>query len=195
MVAGMMIGIGGMAYLLASNPVLGAFLFAVGLTSICVLNFNLFTGKLCYFLDDKTYLWRLPVILAGNTVGAMLMGILVSRTRFGGEIGVKAAYMVWTKITDTPASLFFLAFFCNMLIYLAVEGFRTRTGFGRYFILVLAVMTFILCGMEHSIADIFYMTVARAHFLHVLPAISMIILGNFLGGVFMRQAHLLASPQ
>ena len=50
--AGLFIGIGGIAYLSVENKVVGAALFAVGLFTICTLGYNLYTGKLCYILDS-----------------------------------------------------------------------------------------------------------------------------------------------
>ncbi len=44
-VAGMCIGIGGVAYLAVHGGVLGSILFCVGLYTILTFGFNLFTGK------------------------------------------------------------------------------------------------------------------------------------------------------
>ena len=73
--AGLFIGIGGIAYLSVENKVVGAALFAVGLFTICTLGYNLYTGKLCYILDsDKkgSYLVWLIQIWVGNLIGTAI---------------------------------------------------------------------------------------------------------------------------
>lgn len=44
--AGMLIGMGGTVFLSQSNPVVGSFLFAIGLFTIVVFQLHLFTGRL-----------------------------------------------------------------------------------------------------------------------------------------------------
>ena len=51
--AGVMISIGGTIYLALDNKMLGAFLFSIGLFSICAYGFNLYTGKIGYVIDNK----------------------------------------------------------------------------------------------------------------------------------------------
>ena len=46
--AGMLIGMGGTVFLSQSNPVVGSFLFAIGLFTIVVFQLHLFTGKVGY---------------------------------------------------------------------------------------------------------------------------------------------------
>ena len=56
-IAGGFIGIGGTVYLMAESKIVGALLFSVGLFSICTMNFNLFTGKVCYVFENKLTLF------------------------------------------------------------------------------------------------------------------------------------------
>ena len=51
--AGLMIGIGGVAYLSVKNPVAGSFFFSIGLLTICMYGMNLYTGKIGYVLVNK----------------------------------------------------------------------------------------------------------------------------------------------
>ena len=84
--AGMCIGLGGSDFLALAptNRVLGAFLFTVGLFTICIFGFALFTGRVCALFDNKpSYLLTLAVIWAGNLVGAWAMGAIVRLTRLG----------------------------------------------------------------------------------------------------------------
>ena len=56
--AGFCIGIGGIVFLMQDSKLAGAFLFAIGLLTILVFKFNLFTGMIGYLtekLDLCTY--------------------------------------------------------------------------------------------------------------------------------------------
>ena len=91
--AGLFIGIGGIAYLSVENKVVGAALFAVGLFTICTLGYNLYTGKLCYILDsDKKggYLVWLIQIWVGNLIGTVIAGYGMRLTRSGAALAEKA---------------------------------------------------------------------------------------------------------
>jgi len=64
--AGFCIGIGGIVFLAQSNKFAGAFLFAVGLLTILVFRFNLFTGMVGYVLEnllDKKWGYLFTVLL------------------------------------------------------------------------------------------------------------------------------------
>ena len=48
---------------------------------------------------------------------------------------------------------FIYGIFCGMLMYIAVAGFNSSRNFIFVFV---PVATFILCGFNHCIADMFY---------------------------------------
>lgn len=51
--SGLCIGLGGTAYLSCDNKILGSFLFGLGLFTILNFGFNLFTGKVGYFVTTS----------------------------------------------------------------------------------------------------------------------------------------------
>lgn len=54
-------------------------------------------------------------------------------------------------------SLFILGIFCNLLIFVAVDGFKENPHeIGKYLSLFFGVSVFIICGFEHCVADMFY---------------------------------------
>ena len=122
--AGISISFGGIAFLSSGNKIVGALFFTIVLFMVLVFKFNLFTGKVCYSLDNKpSYILRLIVIWIGNFVGAALMGLLLQATRLV-SLQEACSAIVNTKLSDSLLSLFFLGFLCNVLIYLAVHGFN-----------------------------------------------------------------------
>ena len=92
--------------------------------------------------------------------------------------------MCQTKLNDNLISLFFLGILCNILIYIAVEGFKNIPHeVGKYLALLFGVMVFILCGTEHCVADMFYFWIAGAWNARAIVCILIITLGNAVGGV------------
>lgn len=194
--AGICIGLGGMVFLRVKDAftganVVGALLFTVGLFTICTRGYQLFTGKACYIFDNKPdYLLDLAVIWVGNLAGTTGFAYLLRATSLcGGEGGIAAAAaaMVESKMAGGYLNLFLLAIACNILIFIAVNGFaKNPHELGKYLGLFLGVSVFILSGTEHSIADMFYWAVSGT--LAAQPGKSLlclivISLGNVVGGV------------
>ena len=88
---------------------------------------------------------------------------IATLTRAGAGLAEKAAGLCEVKLSDSFVSLFFLGILCNILIYIAVEGYgKIQHETGKYLALLFGVMVFILCGTEHCVADMFYFWMAGA---------------------------------
>ena len=192
--AGLSIGLGGVAFLSLESKVVGAAVFTVGLFTVCTMGFSLYTGKVCYVFDnDAAYAKRLPLIWLGNLCGAGLTAFFVSMTR-NASIAEKAASLCAAKLDDSPVSLFFLGLLCNIFIYIAVEGYKNNPHeAGKYLSLFFGVMGFILCGTEHCVADMFYFWMAGAWSGQAILRILIITLGNSVGGVLLPICRKLCS--
>lgn len=190
LLTGFAIGIGGTVYLSCDNKYLGAFLFGTGLFVILTFGFNLFTGKVGYAVEkDVSYLADLIIIWLGNLAGTVIMGGMILCTRISG-ISEKAASICETKFHDTYLSIFFLAFFCGMLMFIAADGFKKIDNtVGKLMAVFLPVMVFILSGFEHCIANMFYFTVAGVWSLNTLGYLMIMTLGNAAGGCFIPLAR------
>ena len=183
--AGICIGIGGTVFLASPNNIIGAFLFCVGLLTILVFKFNLYTGMLGYVLDNKpSYLFTVLVVWCGNFVGTALTALLVKSTRSGDALAAKAQALAQTKLNDKLISLFILGIFCGILMYLAVETYKHKElgDIFRFAALFLCVALFILSGFEHCIANMYYFSVAGVWSCNTLLMILLMTLGNSLGG-------------
>ncbi len=183
--AGAAISVGGAVYLSLDNKIVGALLFTVGLFAVCVNGFNLYTGKVAYVFDNKPkYLLFLLNCWVGNLLGTWLVAALLSLTRAGAAMAEKAAGLCETKLADGPLSIFILAIFCNMLVCLAVDGFRfNQHEIGKYIGLFLGVSVFILCGFEHCVANMFYFSMGGCWSVHTFVWLLIMTAGNSLGGV------------
>lgn len=185
--AGISIALGGTVFLSLENKVLGALFFTVGLFTVCTFGFHLFTGKVCYVFErDKSYAVDLIFIWLGNLAGTWLTAELERLTRIGSSLAEKAAALCAVKLEDNLLSIFLLAVFCNILIYIAVDGFNKNPHeLGKYLALFFGVAVFILCGFEHCVANMYYFSIARAWDPKTLGYLLVMTFGNTVGGVLL----------
>ena len=177
----------------------GAALFASGLFTICTLGYNLFTGKACYLPGSeqkgKYLLWLLQ-IWVGNLIGAAATGYLIRLTRAGSALAEKAQGLCETKLSDSLLSIFILAVFCNLMIYIAVENFKSNPHtLGKYLAIFLGVMVFILAGFEHCVANMFYFSVANMWSLRTVLYLLVMTAGNAVGGMIPEMVRRVSASQ
>ena len=179
--AGILIGIAGWGFL--ANPVLGMFLFCVGLIAVVKYGARLYTGT-AGFLTEWRELLPLLLILLGNIIGCLAVA---SVSLFSPLPLAQAATGIITARLQTGwLGTGLLAIGCGLLMSLAVDFARKNRDFSDWLPLLFAVPAFILCGFPHCVADAFYCCV------YLLNATSVswgalaayygaIVLGNFIG--------------
>ena len=191
--AGLMIGIGGTAFLSCESRVVGALLFTTGLITICNMGYMLFTGKVCYALEnDWRYAITLALITLGNLIACVLYGTAVGQ--YLPKVAEKAADLCQAKLLQAGGQTFFLGMLCGVLMYIAVVTYRRQEGLSRYIGIVTCVPAFILCGFEHSVADAVYLSMAG------LPAgtwrfLFIVLAGNAVGGLLFPVLQKLAGDK
>ena len=187
--AGMCVGFGGVVFLSLDNRIIGSAMFTVGLFTICTFGLHLFTGKVCYALENgKSYNLALPVIWLGNLAGTGVTALIAKLSRIDG-IAEQATELTAVKLDDSILSLFLLGVLCNIFIYIAVEGYKNNPHeLGKYLSLFFGVMVFILAGTEHCVADMFYFWLSGWSVDAILRVL-VITLGNAAGGILFRAAH------
>ena len=185
--AGVMIGVGGTIFLSLESKIVGASLFSIGLIGILVCNFNLFTGKIGYLITNfkLKYLKELLITLIGNFIGSAFVGFILRYTRIYESINTKAQQLSIAKLNDNLLSIFILSIFCGILMYFAVNNYKKINDFGKYLVVFLAVIVFILCGFEHCIANIYYFSTADVWSLKTLGYVGIMVLGNSIGAFIM----------
>lgn len=183
--AGLCIAIGGTVFLSCDNKIVGAFFFTAGLFTICTFGLNLYTGKICYVFErDRAYALDLPVIWLGNLAGTLLTAWAEKGTRIAPALTEKAVSLCQTKLNDSLLSIFILAVFCDILIFIAVDGFgKNPHELGKYLSLFFGVMVFILCGFEHCVANMYYFSIAGMWSGKTLLYVLVMTAGNSVGGV------------
>lgn len=195
--AGAAISIGGEVFLMSESRAIGAAMFSVGLFAVCTLGLNLFTGKICYIFAGGPgkaagNLANCGLIWLGNLAGTFLCGSLFRITRLGLE--ERAEPICQAKLGDGMASIFILSIFCNILIYLAVESYRSNPHeLGKYLGLFLGVSVFVAAGFEHCVANMFYISVAGLWSPRALGYVLLMSAGNAVGGLIFPLARAFSS--
>lgn len=184
--SGMSICLGGGVYLACENKILGAFLFSVGLCTILVFKFNLFTGMVGYIPNNKpAYILDVAVVWLGNLIGAYSFATLMSFTRIGEKLKLTATSLVEKKLNDNAISLIILGIFCGLLMFIAVDSYKKYIDtkpLNALFMEVVCVAVFIIAGFEHSIADMYYFAAAGKYF-EGFGVLGLVTLGNAIGGM------------
>ena len=178
--AGAMITIGCCVYLACDVKWVGAILFSVALLSICYLGFSLFTGKVGFILDNANPegFSQLFLGLLGNSIATTVLGIAIGYAL--PNLNQTAFDLVLPKLDQALWQTLIRAIFCGILMYIAVAIYKDKKSpLG----IVFCIPTFILCGFEHSIADMGYFAIAHHYSATAFGFIWMVILGNSIGAL------------
>lgn len=186
--AGIFIGIAGWGYLV--NPIIGMFLFCVGLIGVIKYNLFLFTGSAGFITG-----WRdipyLLIILIGNIIGCLIITAIAIYSPLG--LVTAATGIITARLSVGWFGCGLLAIGCGILMSFAVRYAKfaeveVHEHFSNWLPLLFAVPAFILCGFPHCVADAFYNCVylfgTQFHnidFVSLLTYYSSIVIGNFIG--------------
>lgn len=214
--AGLFIAFGAVTSTIASSGVgiagaarlISGAVFPVGLTLVILAGSELFTGNCLIIIPVLTgevrisaFIRCLFIVYLGNLIGSMIVAGLVV---LGGIPVLHAA-------TDTALAKVSLPFWeafvrgvlCNILVCLAVwVSFAGKTPGSKIAAIYLPILAFVVCGFEHSVANMYYipvgiLTAAKhgadipgltwgAMFLNNLLPVT---LGNMAGGMALGAAY------
>jgi len=174
MLAGAFIGFGAAAYTMtvtgtgsAAGPVrlLGGAVFSLGLILVVIAGAELFTGNVLMVIaavDRKIPLRLLlrswGIVYAGNLAGAAGLAAAFALTGLlDGPMGGTAAAIAEAKAGLAPLEAFARGALCNALVCLAVWlSFAARTAAGKILAVLWPITAFVLLGLEHSIANLYF---------------------------------------
>lgn len=164
--AGLMIAIGAVIYLNCPNRIVGAFLFSIGLITIMEFGFKLYTGAVG-FVRTANQTLHVVITLIMNAIGCLFICL----------VPVTGAQAVWAPKLAVPLIVVLAkAFICGILIFLCVSKKDVITT-------IAAIAAFILCGAEHSIADICFMYAAKDVTWRGILFILIVVIGNAAGSL------------
>lgn len=174
--AGIYIGFAGIASTTASatieNPsvarLLSACVFPAGMAMVLIAGSELFTGNnliIISLLEKKIKLTEMLknwfFVFAGNFIGASFVAVMVVYAGipglYDGRLAEKMVAAALTRVNQTFPEAFARGVLCNILVCVAVWGaFAAKKVSGKLLMSFWPVMLFVLCGFEHSIADIYF---------------------------------------
>lgn len=183
--AGGAISLGSIAYICCQNKIIGSLFFAVGLFLVLTANLNLLTGKFCYICqnnDCHKYMKLISITFIGNLIGCVVCGLACRLSNYIDFIQMFRAVLE-SKISHPWQETIILAAFCNVCIFIAVKGYaQQKENWKRILSLFFGVSIFVLCGFEHCIADLFYITICDVWNLKSCGFVALVIIGNLIGG-------------
>lgn len=203
--AGVFIGFGAAAYTVVMTGVdtiygpsrlLGGMVFSLGLILVIVGGAELFTGNALMVMatvERKITVGRLlrnwGVVYIGNLLGAAILAYCIGLAglleRDAGAIAIQIAE---AKAGLSPHKAFMRGVLCNGLVCLAIWlTFAARSVTGKIFAILWPISAFVLLGLEHSVANMYFfpqawMAGADVAFLPALQNLILVTLGNVVGG-------------
>ncbi len=142
----------------------GACIFPAGLLMVVVAGSELFTGNNLMVqalfsrrIGLKQLLKNWGLVFLGNFIGAMLVALAVV---FSGALEPVADVVVNTamnKVNLGFGEALLRGILCNFLVCIAVwMSFGANSLGGKAVAVFFPVMLFVLCGFEHSVANMYY---------------------------------------
>ncbi len=193
--SGIMIGVGGTAFLLAYNlygmwgKLIGSLLFSLGILAIVMFEMKLFTGLISDIpeMGAKNF-WKLPVCFIFNMIGVLFTAILVYNSFLADIVVPQAQTMMTDKLAAENCMIKALtsSILCGFLITLSIGAvkYAPRKGLSTTVGVMFPIVVFAFCGFDHSVANTLYF-----FFLgfsgKAVGYLLMCVLGNILGGVIL----------
>lgn len=213
--AGMFIALAGVGATFGNyyvGKLAGACIFPAGLAMVVVAGSELFTGNNLMFsavLKKKITFRQMfknwALVYLGNFIGALIVTSLVV---FSGAMDAVAEPAIATATAKVNLGFFpalVRGIFCNFLVCIAVwMAFASDSVEGKIIAVFFPIMLFVLCGFEHSIANMFYIPAGIFEALKsgaepisigafLLGNLLPVTLGNIIGGAgFVATSYYLA---
>lgn len=193
-----------------ATKIVMAAVFAIALSLVIAAGSELFTGN-CFVLSaaslNKTISWKQNASVAlisylGNFVGSIIaVAVFVIGGSATGATGEMFAASAAIKIAYTPAELIMRAILCNILVCLGVWcSIKLKSESAKLIMAFWCIFAFMLCGGEHSVANMAILTVGYLNSAVALPIggyvynLALSTFGNIIGGtIFVALPYYLIS--
>ena len=204
--AGFFIGLGGLANIIISQSIgafdaglakfLGAMVFPVGLMLVVICGAELFTGNNLMSLavmDKKITIGKMfrnwGLVWCANFIGSLALVFLIYYSNsLSGDAAAKAIAIGEAKVSLPFMDAFLRGILCNIVVVLAV-WFATAAQdiISKIFSCWFPIMLFVLCGFEHSVANMFFIPMGmilggNIAMQNLIVSILVVTVGNIVGG-------------
>ncbi|MBQ8470219.1 MAG: formate/nitrite transporter family protein [Clostridia bacterium] len=176
--AGFLIGMGAAVTNTAghalTNPsvakIISGLLFPFGLIMVILTGAELFTGNCLITIsvlekkvDLKGMLRNWFYVYVGNFIGAVLLAMACAysgpMSLNSNGVAVNTMKVAAGKCTLTFGNALVLGILCNILVCIAVAmSLSSKNTIGRAVGAYLPIAFFVICGFEHSVANMYYIT-------------------------------------
>lgn len=172
--AGVLIGLACVIYIACPIPYAGSFLFSLGLLTIIIKQYYLYTGKVGDWVPSTTL--KLIYMFIVNGIACGITTYLFTLTRIDLH---HINDVVQVKLSGTLLSSFILGIGCGAMMHIAYYNFKKER---HPLYVIMPVMLFILAGFDHSVANCGFL--AMAH--HSMSGedwirLILVVLGNAVG--------------
>lgn len=194
--SGVVIGVGGAAFLLAYSlfgntwgKLIGAVLFSLGILAIVMFEMKLFTGLISDIpeMGAKNF-WKLPVCFLGNMLGVLFAAVLIFYSPLAESAIPQAREMMNAKMEASYWGVKALcsSILCGFLITLSIGAvnYAPRKGLSTTVGVMFPIIVFAFCGFDHSVANTLYFFLIGFSGKAVVYLL-VCVLGNILGGVIL----------
>lgn len=184
--------------------------FSGGLIMVVLSGSELFTGNnlmlislFDHKISPKNLLKNWGFVYIGNLLGSLFLSLLVA---LSGIFKANSSLLgdTFANIATSKTSLEFLpalilGILCNILVCMGVYmAFGAKTTTGKLLACIFPVTFFVMCGFEHSIANMFYIPTgffASENFdiLAFLKNIIPVTIGNIIGGALLSSIFYFSS--
>lgn len=181
------------------GKLLSSFLFSLAIILVVFIGAELFTGNnmtmAAGYYNKKVSLWEVIKVwilsYIGNLIGCLIFAYIFAWSGACKEI-LNNYYdsILMNKLNLSAVELFTRGILCNFLVCLAVfVNTRMKSESGKIFVMACVIMTFVVAGFEHSIANMgtFSIGILVAGSLPadlLAKSFLFVTLGNIVGGAF-----------
>lgn len=178
--AGIFIGFAGIASTTASSTIasssvaklVGACVFPAGMAMVLIAGSELFTGNtliIIAVLEKKVTLLKMLknwfFVFFGNFIGAAFVAFCVvyggTPEMFDGQLANSIVAAGALRCNLSFMEGFVRGILCNILVCIAVwMAFASKNVPGKLITSFWPIMVFVVCGFEHSVADMYFGTAA-----------------------------------
>jgi formate/nitrite transporter len=212
--AGVYISFGGLVSLVALNEGMGRIaagtVFSVGLVLVVIAGAELFTGNIIMIVGAITRQYSMGKLLRnwlavylGNWAGAYAFAVAVMAAGLLGSVGALnglgtlAATVADAKLALPFGEAFVRGVLCNMLVVLAlIMAMLARDIVSKILCCIFPIMTFVACGFEHCVANMFLIPAGLlakgmplADQWVMMRNLVPVTLGNIVGGLLILVLH------
>lgn len=176
--AGLAIGLGGFLFTLMTyalpnelGKILGALLFPIGLSIVCIFKLFLFTGKIGLVFESKQtkdFYINLPLMYIGNIIGSLILGYICFAIFRNTDLFSRINAIAINKTNFDSGYEYYLMLIVKSLItglcvYLAVKSYGLiKNKFVGVFLIFVFIFIFVYIGGDHCVANMYYFSFANS---------------------------------